>query len=327
MLPHAGPRTRSWQTVVELGSELRSLSGVAGARTDARIAIVLDWNSWWALEMDSRPSTRLSLVAIIRAWYQALWERGFSIDFAHPEGDLSHYDLVLVPQLYLTTDEGGRRIDEAARAGATVVIGFFSGAVDGDDHVRTGGYPQQWQDLLGLWVEEYRPLLPGEAVELASHDAVIGASPARDWSEHVHLIDAEPVLTYVGGDLDGCAAVTRRQVPGTGTGAAWYVSTALDGASLSSILLEAARSAGVTPILESAPPPGAEVALRQTPDESFLFLLNHSESQIAIDVTSSQAPSGWTRHDSSQPAGSPVLVPAGDVVILVARHERTPDPR
>jgi beta-galactosidase len=326
MLPHAGPRTRSWQRVVELGSELVALQGVAGARTPSQVAIVLDWDSWWALELDSRPSTRLSLISIIRQWYQPLWERGFSIDFAHPESNLASYPLVLVPQLYLTSDTAGRRLIEASEAGSTVVVGFFSGAVDESDHVRTGGYPAQWKDLLGLWVEEYRPLLPSDSIPLRSDDERFAAlSNAREWSEHVHLADAVAVASYVGGDLDGCAAVTRRGIPGQPSAAAWYVSTMLDPDTLSDLLLRIASESGASPILTSPPASGVEVALRETDDEVFLFLLNHGPEEKSIDVTSSHVAAPWRRTSNRDPVGSTIAVPAGDVVVLVANKEGTSD--
>lgn len=329
MLPHAGPRTRTWHSVVALGSELRSMADLAGARTRSDVAIVLDWESWWALELDSRPSTDLSLIRLIKQWYQPLWERGFSIDFVHPDRDLSTYPLVLVPQLYSTTDASGQRVVDAVAAGSTVVIGFFSGAVDENDHVRTGGYPAQWRDLLGLWVEEYRPLLPSMTVTLQAAPSTVFAEPvvASAWSEHVHLEDAQAVLTYVGGDLDGLAAVTRRQVPGGGS--AWYVSTVLDDESMGRLLRDITDGAGAQPILAVAPPKDLEVALRETDDRSFLFLLNHGSVDVPVDVTrhAPQHSSSWMRLPDHTPVTMPAVVPAGDVVILVANHERTSDSR
>lgn len=317
MLPHAGPRTRSWQAVVALGTELASLNDLVGAGTDARIAIVWDWNSWWALELDSRPSTRLSMVAILKAWYEPLWRRGFSIDFAHPESDLAQYDLVLVPQLYSVTDTGAHRINQAAERGATVAVGFLSGAVDERDRVRPGGYPAPWQSLLGLWVEEYRPLLPGDSVGLQPEGTAI------DWTEHVHVTDAEPVLSYVGGELDGSPAVTRRSMPGGS--ASWYVSASLDAASMDALMLRIADDAGVLPILRTPPPDGLEVASRATREMEFLFLLNHGTVDLAVDVTPASRHVDWQLHSSRADVAGPVAVPAGDVVILVANRGRTLD--
>jgi beta-galactosidase len=329
MLPHAGPRTRTWQDVVSLGMQLRELAPVAGARTDADVAIVLDWSSWWALELDSRPSSRLSMVALIKKWYEPLWRRGYSIDFAHPESDLSRYPLVLLPQLYSVTDHGSARVVEAARAGSTVVIGGFSGAVDEHDRVRAGGYPAPWQELLGLWVEEYRPLLPGDLV------TVVPAEPgwlpvdgsAHDWTEHVHAEQARTVLSYQGGDLDGCPAVTRRDVAGGGV--AWYISAILDQATADTLLLRIAEESGAVPLTATPPPDGVEVVLRATDQDRFLFLINHSAIDQAVDVAGPSAlhDAAWLSLPGGEPTPGPVTVPAGDVVVLVSANERKSDAR
>jgi beta-galactosidase len=315
MLPHAGPRTRSWNEVVALGTELAALQDVVGARTEADIAIVLDWVSWWALELDSRPSTRLSMVSILRSWYQPLWDRGFSIDFAHPESDLSRYKLVLVPQLYAVSDAGARSVINAVSSGTSIAIGFFSGAVDERDQVRTGGYPAPWTDLLGLWIEEYRPLLPGERIPLRAVGSTgLSDGECHDWSEHVHVVDATVVFEYQGGDLDGAPAVTRRDL---GSAAAWYVSAGLDQSTLDGLLLEIARAAGVHPILPDAPPSGVEVALRRTDTERFLFLLNHtSHPQTVALPTPPEAE--WSLATTRAAVSETVTLAPGDVQILAA---------
>lgn len=323
MLPHAGPRTRTWREVVDLGAELAALQPLLGARTQADVAIVLDWSSWWALELDSRPSTRLSQVQLLRSWYAPLWERGYAVDFAHPESDLTGYRLVLVPQLYAVSDRGARRIIEAAESGSTVAVGFFSGAVDERDRVRAGGYPAPWQDLLGIWVEEYRPLLPGTSLDLTWVDSA-AADPARatDWSEHVHLAGAESVICYAGDDLDGLPAVTRNTVPSGAS--AWYVSTALDDVTLTRLLTTIAAESEARPVLPTAPPPGIEATLRSTPDTRYLFLLNHgsADQQVTLPTTGP-----WTHAVDGTPAADVLTVLAGDVVVLTAPTERTSEPR
>jgi len=324
MLPHAGPRTRSWHEVVELGRELNQLGSLIGATTNATIAIVLDWPSWWALELDSRPSTKLSMINILRSWYQPLWERGFAIDFAHPESDLSRYDLVLIPQLYAVTDQGARRVAAAVEAGTHVVIGYFSGAVDEFDRVRTGGYPAPWIDLLGIWIEEYRPLLPGQTMQLRAVDSAnISDTTCEAWSEHLHLGDAEAVFTYVGGDLDGLPAVTRRN---TGNALAWYISADIEQHGLARLLDMITSAAGVVPLLPSHPPAGVEVAMRSTSSEQFLFLLNHSQSDHEVVLPSVPGP-GWTHATTGQQAPNRVAIASNDVLILVAPAQIKKDVR
>ena len=63
--------------------------------------------------------------------------------------------------LYLVTDEHAAAVAAAAEAGAQVLVTFFSGISDENDHVRLGGYPGAFRDLLGVRVEEFFPLVPG----------------------------------------------------------------------------------------------------------------------------------------------------------------------
>lgn len=314
MLPHAGPRTRSWREVVELGAELEGLADVAGAVTPADIAIVLDWPSWWALELDSRPSGEMSMVATMRSWYEPLWRRGYAVDFVHPEMDLTSYRLILLPQLYSVSDHGADRVVAAAASGTSVAIGCFSGAVDERDRVRAGGYPAPWTELLGIWVEEYRPLLPGDRVPLRAPGDALGSSWAERWTEHVHAIDAECLLVYAEGDIADAPAVTRRTVPSGAS--AWYVSAELDHDTLGDLILRMAVDSGALPVLLTAPPEDVEVAMRQTDRHRFLFLINHAASPAQVDVADAQG-SSWTRVGDDVPVHE-VALAAGDVEVLVA---------
>ena len=56
-----------------------------------------------------------------------------------------------------------RRRSRPRRAGAHVLVTYLSGIVDEHDHVRLGGYPGAFRELLGARVEEFRPLLEGRA--------------------------------------------------------------------------------------------------------------------------------------------------------------------
>ncbi len=72
----------------------------------------------------------------------------------------------MVPTLYLVSDAAAASVAAAAARGATVVVTYWSGIVDEDDHIRLGGYPGAFRDLLGVRVEEFLPLRQGESVSL-----------------------------------------------------------------------------------------------------------------------------------------------------------------
>jgi len=134
--------------------------------------------------------------------------------------------------------------------------------VDADCRVRLGGYPGAFRELLGIRVEEFYPLAPGDTVELSTGDT------GRVWSERVHLVGAQTVAGYVGGVLDGLPAVTRHRY---GAGTAWYVSTELDDDAYARLLH---AHLGLAPGVE---PAGLEVVRRTGDDTCWLFALNHTD--------------------------------------------------
>jgi beta-galactosidase len=280
LVPHAGTDSKVWREVVALGAELATLGHVTGSRVAARAAILWDYEAWWAVELDSHPTADVQFLPAVRSYYEALWRKGITVDFVHPEEDLSAYDLLLVPSLYLMSDDAAAAVTARVRDGASLVASYFSGIVDDNDHVRLGGYPGALREVLGVRVEEFFPLALGQQVGLSN-----GGS-GTTWSELLATTGADVVHTLTDGPLAGTPAVTRHR---HGSGTAWYLSTSPDTETLSAVLTEAAETAGVAPAADA--PPGVEVVRRG----DLLFVLNH----LADDVTV---------------AGTHVA--AGDVVVL-----------
>jgi len=278
MVPH-GPVESSptWREVVRLGRELRDLDDVCGSRIHARVAILHDWESWWALELPSKPTALLSHLPQLESYYRPLFEANVVPDFVRPGDDLSAYALVLAPNLYLVRDHAAAGLERYVEAGGTLVMSFFSGIVDEFDHVRPGGYPAPFRDLLGLRVEDFLPLPAGETVQLAF---AAGDGRGEIWSELVTPLGAETVASFASGDLRGQPAVTRHRF---GRGAAYYIATRPDRAAMASLLVEACWLAGVE--ATARVPAGVEAVRRHGDDGSFLFLLNHADAGLEVTVS------------------------------------------
>ena len=311
MLPHAGTDTRVWREVVGLGADLGRLAPVAGSAVPAEVAVLLDWESWWALELGPQPS-RLRLVELLRAFYRPLFEAGVSADFAHPENDLSKYRLVVVPALYLVSNVGADNVRRFAADGGTVVMSFFSGIVDPSDRIRLGGYPAPWRELLGLRVEEFAPLPEGAVVRLDSAaetgetgEAAGAAGVGRVWQDAIDLLGADPLLRYADGHLAGRPAATRHPY---GQGEAFYLGTLPDRATLSALLNRACRRAGVE--FRSDVPPGVEVVRRG----DYLFVISHRDQPADLDL-------GGERLDllTADIVGPAVTLGPRGVLVLTAR--------
>ena len=275
MVPHGGRETRVWREVVDLGAALKRLAPVRGSRVESRAAIVFDYEAWWASEIDSKPSIDVKYLDLLRAFHRSLYLRGISVDIVHPSAPLEGYDLVLVCTLYSVTDHAAANIAAAASAGATVLVSYFSGIVDQNDHVRLGGYPGAFRELLGVRVEEFHPLPAGAQLKLSD------GSVSSVWSEHVHLAGADAVQAFTEYPLEGVPSLTRLAV---GAGTAWYLATFPDRDGIEAIVDRLLADSGVAPL--ALADPGVELMRRRAADgQGFLFAINHTRSAASVQVS------------------------------------------
>ncbi|MGW7052773.1 beta-galactosidase [Streptomyces sp. NPDC054887] len=304
MLPHAGTDSRTWREVVGLGSAIESLASVRGTRTVADVAMVWDWQSWWAQNLEWRPSEDHDARERADSFYEALYDRHLTVDFVHPEADLSAHPLVVVPALYLATEAAGRNLRAYVENGGTLVVSYFSGIVDEHDAVHEGPYPGALRDVLGLTVEEWSPLGAGEGVRIGGPG---DASLAADvWTEFVVPRGAETVWTYADGPAAGGPAVTRHRLGG---GTAWYVSTRLDAVALDTILAAACEDAGVE--ARTGLPRDVEVVRRSGEGGDHVFAVNHTAHDAKVPL----ADSGTELLTGDRVAGH-LAVPAGAVRVV-----------
>jgi beta-galactosidase len=295
MLPHGGTATQLWRDVVQLGADLVALDEMRASRVTADVAILWDWESWWALELEWRPSVDLGFRERMGAYYERFWRAHVPVDFVHPTADLDRYRLVVAPSLYLTTPAAAENLRRYTDGGGTLLVSYFSGIVDGNDAVHPGAYPGALREVLGLWIEEFLPLRAGEQVQLS------GGGSGDVWSDRVHLDGAEPVQRYLDGPAAGGPAVTRHRY---GRGHAWYVSTRLSGADLDAVLDPVLSDAGIA--VRTDVPHDVELVHRRGAAADYLAVINHG-GQDAYLPTAGVDLIGGTSCDGL------LRVPAGEV--------------
>lgn len=299
MLPHAGTESRVWREIVRLGDALRRLRGIAGSPVEpAKVALLVDEESAWALQQGLKPHRALRYARETRLWHRVFWQRQVLVDVLPVDSDLDGYDLVVLPTLLVVSDAQAARVEAFVRNGGTALVTYLSGVVDETGRVRGGGYPGAFRDLLGVTTEEFRPLQEGETVRLSDGGEV------TDWTEDTNLHGAEAVVTYADGDAAGRAAVARHAV---GEGVAWYVAAQLPLGSAERIADRLIDELGLPRAVEAST--GIEAVRRRTPDGDVLFLVNHSGADETVAV------SGQSLLDDASFDGKAV-VPAGGVVVL-----------
>ncbi|MEU6250195.1 beta-galactosidase [Glycomyces sp. NPDC047010] len=273
MLPHGGEDSKVFREVKEFGAQLRRLAEIKGSKVVSRAAILLDFESCWAAKTPGQPSSDMATYPELRRWHAALWRRGITTDLANPAWDLSAYEYVFAPHLYLLDSDANLRA--YVENGGRLVIGPYSGVVDHNDHVHPG-LPGAIRDLTGVRVEEFVPLAEGERAQLDD------GTEGQTWTEAAHAIDAEVIASFK--DYPATGAVFHRRL---GRGEVWYLAT---------------RPADLNPLfnrlgLFSDTPEGLELVRRRHEDgRTYLFAINHTDQSHTVAASGTNLLTGtqWT---------------------------------
>lgn len=273
MLPIAGTDSDVHRGVMRLGAVLAALHPVVGAPIRASVALVWEWDSWWAATQEAMPTARFDPLAELQRWHRVLWERGVTVDVVAIDDSFEQYEAVLVPSLYLLDEDGAARFDGYVNSGGTLVWGPFGGVADETGRLHVGRAPVLLTSLLGVSSEEWVPL--GRDASVVDAEGIRMGAAAR-LGERARADSATVLAHHAGGPLDGHPAVTRSD---HGEGQAWYVGASLDGEGIASVL-GMLSDAGVASIGSRAP--GAEVVVRG----EYLFVMNHGDQPAVVDPDS-----------------------------------------
>ncbi|PWR06624.1 beta-galactosidase [Micromonospora acroterricola] len=312
VIGHAGRSdTRVFREVADLGAELARLGPASlGARTPARVALLFDWDSWWALEISDGPSRLVRYQQVVLAYHRALWDVGVDLDVVAVTADLSGYDVVVAPALHMLKEDLPERLEAVAARGGSVLTTYLSGRVDENDQAFLMDVPGPLGQLMGIRVDEWDARGPEvvNPVRLGAGADQLDVE-ARLLFELVIPQGAEVLGTYQADFYAGTPAVTRNAY---GDGHGWYVAAGLDQTGVSWVVRQVlARHDLFGPCPDL---PDVESAVRVAPDGTrLLFLLNHRAEPV--EVTAPTGAVDLLTGDRTE-AAQPLRLPAYGVVVL-----------
>jgi len=309
VIDHVGhEHTRVFREIAALGEELERIGGrTLGAQTHSDVAVVFDWDNWWAVEYSAGPSKLIKYHEEVTRYYRALHEANISVDIIGVEDDLSQYELVIAPMLYMCKTGYDAKLRDFVSQGGALVTSCFSGYVDEHDLVVTGGYPARLRDILGIWVEETDAIIEGN-----SNHFIYGGQcyPAMILCDLLHTEGAEAVSTYEEDFYKGMPVLTKHAY---GKGTAYYVGTSSSDDFYREYLRQVCHKLDILPVLEA--PLGIEATIREKGADSFLFILNHNDvdTEVTLPYEGTDLITG-----NSHSKGETVTMKAKDVMIY--RH-------
>lgn len=277
MIPHAGPDSRLFRDVCELGQTLGKLADIKGSEKErGQVAILFDWESWWVAEAKAQPSQIVEYKQEALDWFVACLDLGIRADIIPTSSvaELAHYPLVIAPMLHVVPDQLAADITRYVEQDrGHFVTTYWSGITDEKVHMRLGGYPGAFRHLLGIRVEELAPI--------ASPVKLSGGIQGDVWSDPVDITgdNVEVMRTYEDGLFPGQPAVTRRVVA---NGSAAYVGTKVTGDSLRSVLAPLMSKAGIESELPAALRGKVEQVIRVNGKTRWEFLINRTDDELDV---------------------------------------------
>ena len=287
MVPHAGEDSAVFRDVCELGADLNTLAdnGLLGTKlAKSKVAVVFDYESEWASEHTATPTQKVHHVDEPLQWFRALADHGVTADVVPVRGAWDDYEMVVLPSVYLLSEETARRVRDYVVGGGRLVVTYYTGISDEKDHVWLGGYPGSIRDVVGVRVEEFMPMgddFPGVPDCLGLSNGAV----AHDIADVIGSVDGTATVLETFKDdpwtgMDGAPAIVAHTF---GEGRSVYVGARLgrDGIALS--LPEILDSLGMA---EAGGNDGRVLRVeREGADGSrFVFSFNRTHETVRVPV-------------------------------------------
>lgn len=312
LIEHSGSEnTRVFKECADLGEELNHLGQkLLDATLNSKVAIVFDWENWWAVELSSGPSILLNYMEQIEKYYQAFYDLNISVDFIKAETDLSKYEIVVAPLLYMIKPTVAENIEKYVKNGGTFVTTFFSGYVNENDLVTLGGYPGELRKILGIWVEENDPLFPNMKNSILINNPTDFTKAAYSCGllcDVIHLEGAQALGVFGSDYYAGRPAFTVNQLE---RGKAYYIASDPEEAFLKEfarLILDEKDVHSEFPAIS-----GVEIVQRFKGNKEFTFILNFNEEPVSIDLMHTT----YSNLLSAQEVGNKVIISNRDMLLL-----------
>ncbi|WP_254272552.1 beta-galactosidase [Haloarcula marina] len=124
---------------------------------DAPVALLHDYESLWATDIQPH-SPDWHYWSHLRAYYDALRERGVQVDVVPPSADLDGYAAVVAPTLYLAGEALAGRLTDYVESGGHLLLGARTGEKDPYNQLHETLAPGPLADLAGVRVSRHESL-------------------------------------------------------------------------------------------------------------------------------------------------------------------------
>ena len=275
VVDHLGTEnTRVFREVREVGATLKKLEDVLGTMPNVKAAVIIDTENEIAFKhCQGFQNEDKKYFDTCQAFYAELWKRGIDADIIGKARDLSKYDLVIAPMLYMTPKSVIDSLSSFVENGGTLISTYALAMVNENDLCYLGGFPgDNLKSVFGIWSEEVDTLYPNER-NFITYDGK--EYETCDYAERIHPTTATVLAKYSSDFYAGEPALTVNEY---GKGKAYYFAARDTGALKDVILEKIISDIGVERnIIDAAE--GVTAHSREDDEFKYVFAENYTDKE------------------------------------------------
>jgi beta-galactosidase len=242
VLSHDLEPNRAYAEVSRTAHELKKVGPeIVNAKRQNKVAILYSNDSHHAIQFMPF-SDREDYRTVLSQMYRALYRLNVGVDFVFPDSaNLARYKLVVVPPLYIASDDLLNRLAQYVNAGGHLLVAFKSGFANEYSTVRWTMAPGPLRQAAGFRYQEFSNLR--QPVPLKGDPFQAGAdNKVSDWAEMLILEGAQALAFYDHPFFGKYPAITRNRF---GAGTLTYEGTVLSQKLQEKVLRDVLKLAGL----------------------------------------------------------------------------------
>ena len=281
VIDHLGTNdTRVFRDVAHVGKILDRLSSVEGSVKKSDVAIIFEWDNWWAIDGSGGFSSETKKYDITcQDYWKALMRFGVEADIISVTDQFEDYRLILAPMLFLIKPETAQKLKDFVNNGGVVLGTYMTGYVNENCLCYEGGFPGAGlKDLFGIISEEIDTLYPSDrnSIRLEGGPADGRDLTVKDYAEILRTDNVAVIGRYTDDFYAKTPAVTCNDF---GKGKAFYQAARINPEDMSPLLCRLLKEADVK---MCDLPAGVEYHKRYKADRMYEFFLNLSDDTVML---------------------------------------------
>jgi beta-galactosidase len=280
VLAHDLEPNRAYAEVSRTAHELERVGPeIVDLKRPNKVAILYSDDSYYGIQFMPF-SDHADYRSVLSGMYRALYKLNVGVDFIFPDStNLSNYKMIVVPPLYIASDDLLNKLVDYVHQGGHVVMAFKSGFCNEYSTVRWSMAPGPLRKAAGFRYQEFSNLR--QPVALKGDPFQAGAdNRVSDWAEMLILEGAQPLAYYDHPFFGKYPAIARNHF---GAGTLTYEGSLLSQKLQEKVLLDVLKFAGLSGPDQQLPQPVRVKHGVNRQGKTIHYYLNYSsESQTLV---------------------------------------------